>query len=546
MIRLCRSAYILLIFNACLPGLWVDSTVAQASRTMHVLLLSGANNHNWQKTTPELVKILQHSGAFEVKVTEDPASFTAQSLAPYDVIVSNWTNWPSKDRSWGPSAEAAFLDFVRQGKGVVFVHAASACFYAWPEYHPLVGGTWGPNTGHGPVHRFAVDQMDQDHPITQGIEAFFTTDELWHRMAFQPTARVLSQAFSAKDKGGTGNWEPAAVVSEFGKGRSFYLILGHDVPAMQSPGFIRLLLRGTEWAATDNVRTPPERNLSWEHTNQSVSLRNGCNTIWQLNFAKAEGKPYFHPLGLADGTVLTWLRPADHPWHRALWFSWKYINGLNYWEEDKETAQSEGLTDLKQVKVTCSSDHSASIHMTLAYHPPQARPVLTETRKLLVSPPNAMGQYQIDWESHFVANNEDAVLGRTPILGEDKGVAWGGYTGLSLRMLKEAHQWRFRDSEGDRDMQAHGQPARWVEYSGVTANGQSAGIAIFDHPQNLRHPSPWYVARDLTYFSPAPLFRKPYTLKKGKTLLLKYRILVHGQTLSREFLEAQWRRYVKP
>jgi len=522
------------------------SYAATVRSPLKVLLLSGDNNHDWQKTTPELVKIYRESGAFEVDVFEDPASFTTQMLAPYDVIVSNWTNWPDRKRIWGTEAETAFLDFVRQGKGVVIVHAASACFYTWPEYHQLVGGTWGPDTGHGPVHRFAVDQMDQDHPITQGVEAFFTTDELWHRMAFQPTARVLCKAFSARDKGGTGNWEPAAVATEFGQGRSFYLILGHDVPAMQSPGFIKLLLRGTEWAATGKVEPRQEAHLSWRRTDESVALINNNNTVWQLNFARSEGKPYFHPLALVDGTALTWLRPADHPWHRALWFSWKYINGLNYWEEDKDTGQSEGRTEIGQVKVTCNDDHAASIQMTLNHNPPGKKPVLTEKRRLLVSPPNEMGQYYIDWESSFVAGDEDVVLGRTPIVGEEDGVAWGGYAGLSLRMLKEARQWQFRDCYGGSDMKAHGKKARWVDYSGATATGQIAGIAIFDHPQNLRHPSPWYVAKPITYFSPAPLFHEPYTLKKGKTLRLKYRILIHGQEVDQAFLNTQWHEYAKP
>ena len=38
----------------------------------------------------------------------------------------------------------------------------------------------------------------------------------------------------------------------------------------------------------------------------------------------------------ADGTTLTWFQPADHRWHRALWFTWKKINGIVYWEENAE------------------------------------------------------------------------------------------------------------------------------------------------------------------------------------------------------------------
>jgi len=293
------------------------------------------------------------------------------------------------------------------------------------------------------------------------------------------------------------------------------------------------------------AKTKQERHLSWQNTDQSVALLNKDSIVWKLNFSKSEGKPYFHPLGLVNGTELTWLRPKDHPWHRALWFSWKYINGLNYWEEDEKTGLSEGRTEIEHVNVTCNDDHSASIKMTLNYNPPHKEPVLTEKRKLSISSPHKKDQYYIDWESTFVAGGEDVVLGRTPINGEENGVTWGGYAGLSLRMVKEAHDWHFSDSEGQRDMEVHGKKARWVDYSGPTATGQFAGITIFDHPQNLRSPSPWYVAKELTYFSPAILFNEPYTLKKGKTLLLKYCILIHGQKVDREFLNKQWFMYAK-
>jgi type 1 glutamine amidotransferase len=41
----------------------------------------------------------------------------------------------------------------------------------------------------------------------------------------------------------------------YGKGRVCENVLGHDVPAMKSPGFKALLVRGVEWAATGNCQT---------------------------------------------------------------------------------------------------------------------------------------------------------------------------------------------------------------------------------------------------------------------------------------------------
>src|SRR5512143_2167480 len=71
-----------------------------------------------------------------------------------------------------------------------------------------------------------------------------------------------------------------------------------------------------------------------QRTDTTLAWRNGTNIVWQYNFDSRQGKPFFHPLTGADGRVLTNFKPEDHPWHYGLWFSWKYINHVNYWEED--------------------------------------------------------------------------------------------------------------------------------------------------------------------------------------------------------------------
>ena len=86
---------------------------------------------------------------------------------------------------------------------------------------------------------------------------------------------------------------------------------------------------------------------AWKQTDHSLALMRGPAIAWQFNYKPEEGKPYFHPITVAGSTVLTDLRPADHPWHRTLWFSWKYINGVLYWEEDQD-GQSTGRDGIDQ------------------------------------------------------------------------------------------------------------------------------------------------------------------------------------------------------
>lgn len=239
--------------------LTVGALAQPAPTPLRVLIFSGMNNHDWRQTTPALKKIYEDSGRFVVDVTEDPSSYEAEALDQYDLVVSNWTNFPREDRVWGPDTEGALMDFVRRGKGFVVFHAAAACFPTWPEYQQLIGASWARGTtGHGAIHSFEVRIVDKAHPITRGMADFTIRDELWHRMAIQPTARVLCSAESAKDKGGSGESEPVALATRPGKGRCFNLVLGHDVAAMTSYGWRLLMLRGSEWAATGKatISTP--------------------------------------------------------------------------------------------------------------------------------------------------------------------------------------------------------------------------------------------------------------------------------------------------
>lgn len=268
---------VLLLFAPAFSAAGADDSAG--SDPLRVLIFTGKHNHEWEKTTPALKKIYEESGRFVVDVTTDPSTCDTRTFAKYDVVVSNWTNWPSEEREWGPETEKAFLEFVRNGKGFALFHAGGSTFYDWPEFHQLIGATWGKTdtgatwgggaTGHGRIHRFKVTITDKNHPVTRGVKDFWITDELWHNMATQPTMHVLATAFSAKNKGGSDKDEPVVMWTEFGKGRCFNLALGHNVAAMETPGWKTLMLRGTEWAATGKatIETAADPDAALEKAN---------------------------------------------------------------------------------------------------------------------------------------------------------------------------------------------------------------------------------------------------------------------------------------
>lgn len=231
------------------------------------LLVSGANNHDWRWTSPEIARALEETGRFAVDVTYEPAKdlvgvherFAAGEV---QLVVLDY-NGPR----WGEAAEHDLLAAVRAGCGVSVLHAANNAFPGWDAYEVMVGLLWRQGTGHGRFHAFDVHVVHHDHPITLGMQDLrLHPDELYHRLVHKDGARyqVLMAAFSREDTGGSGRFEPMATASSFGEGRVFHTPLGHtwtgNVPSRASwhdPQLRRLVARGSEWAATGAVTLSP-------------------------------------------------------------------------------------------------------------------------------------------------------------------------------------------------------------------------------------------------------------------------------------------------
>ena len=506
---------------------------------VRVLILSGQGNHDWKSTTPKLVAILQKSDRFEVRITEEPATLTAAELASCDVILSNWNAFglDPQTAAWPDETKSAYLDSVRRGKGHVVVHAGSASFPDWSEYGRLTLATWkNGQTSHGPIHEFPVRVENVHHPVTDGLEPFTIRDELWNAPGLAEGAEVLASSYSDPDEQGTGRWEPAVLAGRFGAGRTLTTLLGHDAEAMENPGFQTLLLRAVEWAGTGRVSRaearPDAGPWRWEKAaGSSLSLVGTAGPLWQFRYDPALDHAYFHPLRTTDGRLLTWDRPPDHIWHHGLWFSWKYINKVNYWEVDAKTGRPAGRTSWSNVRASFGRDLETRIAMDFDYRPVgAAAPVLTEKRTIEVSRPDMDGVYSIDWTGAFTAVT-DAVLDRTPLPGQPGGGVSGGYAGLSLRLGEGLSERRVMTSDGavtswteDRYRARH----IGLDYSGLV-DGAPAGIAIVDHPSNPRSPTPWYVISSpgFSWFTPALLCYEPLALRAGETFVIRYRVLVH-------------------
>jgi type 1 glutamine amidotransferase len=266
---------------------------ASAAPPIHVMLLDGEQAgayHAWRETTPYLKRMLEDAGIFQVDVVTAPppgGDFSAfkPDWSKYQVIV---LNYDAPDERWPDSLKTSFEQYIRNGGGLVSVHAADNAFANWKAYNLMIGvGGWrarnenagphfyyqdgklvadtapGPAGSHGARNPFKVVNQVTDHPITRGLpkEWMHVGDELYARLRGPgENMTVLSTAYSDPANHGTGHDEPILMVLSYGKGRIFHTTLGHDVAALNCVGFITTYQRGTEWAATGKVtqKVPPD------------------------------------------------------------------------------------------------------------------------------------------------------------------------------------------------------------------------------------------------------------------------------------------------
>jgi hypothetical protein len=268
---------------------------------------------------------------------------------------------------------------------------------------------------------------------------------------------------------------------------------------------------------------------TWDRGPHHLALLGEGRVVWRYEAVPTVGKPHFHPLGPVGGPVLTGLAPPDHPWHYGLWFSWKFINEVNFWEEDRRTGRASGTTRAADPVFQTRPDGEARLTQEVDYVLPDGTTALEERRVIRVCPPQPEGGYSLDWDAIFTAL-QPVTLDRTPLAGEPGGQAWGGYAGLSLRLSTGLVS---RVTAADVPLPAWRQdrvrvPGRAFDYAG-RVDGRPAGVAILDHPDNPGSPVTWYAiqSREMSFFTPALLAPQPRRMAAGETLRLRYRLWVH-------------------
>lgn len=267
--------------------------------------------------------------------------------------------------------------------------------------------------------------------------------------------------------------------------------------------------------------------------------------------SKEDPNPSFRLVQTLSGHQITLYQPWDHPWQLGLYFAWKFVNGLNFWEARYRGQNNKAVTDSFEpmadngIWPSCTSaDEECRIgfRQRLRHISWQNETLLHEERQMRVTP--AEGGYVIHWEAAFTPQ-VDVLLDRTEI---SEKTPWGGYAGLACRLGRNYLRPVIMTDRGVFTAEeAHGMPAAWCDYAGKLdgfSEDKFAGICFMADPANLRHPAPMmtFDYKQMQLLVAAILYDEPLTLHRGEPLRLRYAVYVHDGQADPALLDAIYQR----
>lgn len=288
-----------------------------------------------------------------------------------------------------------------------------------------------------------------------------------------------------------------------------------------------------------------QKGFSIEREGTNLTIRHN-GKLFTRYIVDDSNKPYLFPVIGPTGKPMTRAYPMktiegeqhDHPHHRGIWFGHQGVDGFDTWHERKtgeerkfkgkkldEFMNGLGATVHRKYVKTEADAGKAVVVVGNDYTDSKGKRLLSDTRTMTF---RVKGDRRIiDFDMVFHADAGKVTLEDQ----KDAGFSIRVPSSMSVTGKPGGH---IRNSEGDTDKDAWGKRAAWVDYYGPVG-GELLGIAILNHPDSFRHPTPWHV-RTYGLFTANPFGTRSLdksapdgsvTLKKGDTLKLRHRVILH-------------------
>jgi hypothetical protein len=334
---------------------------------------------------------------------------------------------------------------------------------------------------------------------------------------------------------------------------------GEEVPCQIHQGKLHFILEGLLAGESATYRFVPGQASAAPAKGVSLRLRmrSHCIDVRVLgrpfttyHFAPGAARPFFHPFLGPNKKRMTRAYPMetvegetnDHEHHRSVWVAHGDVNGTDNWSE----VENHGWQVHRDFSSILDGPVLGEFRQALDWQDPARETQLTETRTVrFLATPDA--SRCMDLTVALTASEGDVRLGDTKE---------GGICSVRVATSMDADKGgQLRNSAGGiGEAECWGKPAHWCDFEGEV-EGKKAGIAIFDHPLNFRHPTCWHVrgyglmtANPFGYSDYQSSFTKEgsYTLPAGDTLTFRYRIFLHRPDSKRSTVADRYQDYANP
>jgi hypothetical protein len=265
--------------------------------------------------------------------------------------------------------------------------------------------------------------------------------------------------------------------------------------------------------------------------NSKIDILINKNLFTSYILSEDEKYPFFFPVNGPSNASVTSMRNANYPHHSSLFFGCDRVNGGNYWQEGLERGQIISIrTDIIE-----SGNDKVIIENECIWRRPNASAPIKDIRKITITAPSNE-VYQIDFDV-TLEMLMDVIIEKT------NHSLFSGRMDADLAVINGGTMINSNGEKGEKE--TFGKKAAWIDFYGKRGDKQE-GMAIMQHPSNEWYPAPWFT-RDYGFFSPTPMYwpqnDKETNLKKGQTIKLKYRVLVHSGDTSTAKIAEQFEKY---